>query len=449
MSFDNNDIDGVVAVVAPPPAAPLPVPVPLSPIRTPTIPDNYRLEDDQFNALAPTVNFDNKDGHTQGIIKPRNMRNSSSCPPHWFAFDGVSLRVALEALYYWYRGLSEQDQKKEVQKWRALKQREKTPYQKRKKTLMKNRPTTLTSVSSLQIPPAPVQQQLDGTNSALQQPPVPTNRQRTSTRVFEQNATRRVTSPSAVEHARAAAGYVPPTETTTTTTTSSASASAPAPAPARRRARQSDPTTTTAVAHEGVFSSADVRNNLVEDRRDSRRMKNKKRRLGEHSPTVGGQADSQAHVAVRKAHEAAAVAIDTCTYIPQEEGVQEYPRHINVMLTFNQLNSYNTNGGRLRSTPASQGVVTITASQNTDLALIYDAMESAILARANPQHPRAANAPRLEILSRQPNTTMTQTVRAHFNGIRENNARPARGILSTDQVQQSIPQERVDETIED
>ena len=35
----------------------------------------------------------------------------------------------------------------------------------------------------------------------------------------------------------------------------------------------------------------------------------RKRELGAYSPTVGGQVDSQAHVAVRKAHEAAAVAI--------------------------------------------------------------------------------------------------------------------------------------------
>ncbi len=52
----------------------------------------------------------------------------------------------------------------------------------------------------------------------------------------------------------------------------------------------------------------------------------------------GGQADSQAHVAVRKAHEAAALAIDN-TYYPQE-GVRksyrtdtDHPRQINVMLT--------------------------------------------------------------------------------------------------------------------
>ena len=40
-----------------------------------------------------------------------------------------------------------------------------------------------------------------------------------------------------------------------------------------------------------------------------RRKKMRKRELGAYSPTVGGQVDSQAHVAVRKAHEAAAVAI--------------------------------------------------------------------------------------------------------------------------------------------
>ena len=45
----------------------------------------------------------------------------------------------------------------------------------------------------------------------------------------------------------------------------------------------------------------------------------KKRKLGAYSPTVGGQADSQAYVAARKAHEASTVAI----LLRSHEGVRE------------------------------------------------------------------------------------------------------------------------------
>ena len=152
--------------------------------------------------------------------------------------------------------------------------------------------------------------------------------------------------------------------------------------------------------HVGITSSGEVRDALEEEGELG-----KKRKLCTYSPTVGAQADSQAHVAVRKAHEAAAVAIDT-TYYPQDgaNGI-DHPRQINVMLTCNQLNPYNTNGGPQRATPASRGVVTITSCRSTDLALIHDAVESAIFARVNPQDPRAANAPTLQVLSRQPDTT--------------------------------------------
>lgn len=89
----------------------------------------------------------------------------------------------------------------------------------------------------------------------------------------------------------------------------------------------------------------------------------------------------------------------------------------------------------------------MTSCRNTDLALIHDAVESALIARDNPHDPRVANAPTIHLLSRQTDTTMVQTVRTHFHGIRESNARPTRSIRTADQVQQSIALERVDETI--
>ena len=166
VSFDSNNrrINYYAAADAASPAASLHAP--LSPIRTPIIPNQYFLNEEEFNGLAPFVDFNNKPGHMQVIlplVKPEyNKWIHKSCPPHWFAPVGADLRTAIASLHYWYCGLSIEEQKKEVQKWKALKQREKTLYQRRKSELMMCRPRCRPTPGPLQIPPAPIRKQLAG-----------------------------------------------------------------------------------------------------------------------------------------------------------------------------------------------------------------------------------------------------------------------------------------------
>ena len=68
----------------------------------------------------------------------------------------------------------------------------------------------------------------------------------------------------------------------------------------------------------------------------------RKRELGAYSPTVGGQVDSQAHVAVRKAHEAAAVVPSTWQNRPS------HPKHHQEF--YNELTQYGSENNHSTTT---------------------------------------------------------------------------------------------------
>ncbi len=70
-----------------------------------------------------------------------------------------------------------------------------------------------------------------------------------------------------------------------------------------------------------------------------------KRRLGVNAHSVGAQADSQAARAVKKAHIAGAVAMDTCYFAGLPED-QDAPRQVTVVATLNMFPRYNPDGGR-------------------------------------------------------------------------------------------------------
>lgn len=192
------------------------------------------------------------------------------------------------------------------------------------KTLEDNRPAPLSTEST---PPE------EGTS-----PPQQVSISRSSVRVIERTAInlsmQRALQNGPSETARAAAGYVPPpldaaaAETNNTSSGSQTAAS-------RRRGRRATTTVTEVVQPTGIASSNEERTELVRSRVQSRKDA-PKRRLGVNAHSVGAQADSQAARAVKKAHIAGAVAMDTCYFADLPED-QDAPRQVTVVATLNMF----------------------------------------------------------------------------------------------------------------
>jgi hypothetical protein len=137
-------------VATPDVSAPLPPPQPpLSPVKVPTIPPEYDLTAPDMNRLAFCMKLASKTDQVElSPIKPRNVSQSLVCPPHYFAW-GHDWSDALRTLYYWYHGLTKEEQKREKKKWANLSTRQKYSYNDNIKTLEDNRPAPLSQQNLL------------------------------------------------------------------------------------------------------------------------------------------------------------------------------------------------------------------------------------------------------------------------------------------------------------
>ena len=251
------------------------------------------------------------------------------------------------------------------------------------------------------------------------------------------------------ETARAAAGYVPPpldaaaAETNNTSSGSQTAAS-------RRRGRRATTTVTEVVQPTGIASSNEERMELVRSRVQSRKDA-PICRLGVNAHSVGAQADSQAARAVKKAHIAGAVAMDTCHFAGLPEDL-DVPRQVTDVATLNIFPQYNPDGGRQTGVRASRLTLTITTLRRSDFALLNDAVELHVNARENPEDPRYATPPIVHLLTGEPESeggrSMVDIVRSHFVGRTEGRSRPRGSIQSSDVVLGGIAEGRVDEIIE-
>ena len=269
------------------------------------------------------------------FLRPPNLQHHRLPPPHITAWNDFTWRDAILALYVWNRIMTLDQRQHELNKSSHLRTNNGPRYRELQRNIQKlhdSRPSAVTDIADPNV---------DNSNDDAV---LPRRSSRTGERANAQNlaelvarAQQHASDPARQGRARQAANAGEQRRRT-------AIAATVPPAP---------------VEIVGLGSADADRQDIVQQRQASRNAW-KKRKQGDNCNSLGMQGDAQATSTVNSLHRTAALTTETLYYPNLTEG---QPTHGVIAVSYNELDTYNPDGGRSSSTGrrAEKPSLTITA----------------------------------------------------------------------------------------
>lgn len=308
---------------------------PLSPVRRidlDRIDASKTPTDQQIFDLSQILQINKKNGVTSSTVDfllPPTKQHHRVPPPHVVAWDGFTWRDVILALYIWNRVMTLEERQHELKKSSNLRTKNASRYRKllkNVKQLHNNRPSALADIAVPTTNNSGDDDDVDVAPSLL----------RRSTRAMDNERAQQMdqlvvrarelaNDPELQERARqiAAAGTQ------------------------RRRAPARAPAPAAAPVQIVGLGSADADRMEVVQHRQARRKRWKKRKRGDNCTSIGMQSDAQATSTVNAFHKTAGETAETLYYSHLKDGE---PTHAIMAVSYNDLDTYNPDGGRSRST---------------------------------------------------------------------------------------------------
>eukprot|EP00984_Skeletonema_dohrnii_P009669 scaffold3704_cov91-Skeletonema_dohrnii-CCMP3373.AAC.1 len=390
-------------------------PAPPSPIRRINIDQidaNDCPMDAQIFLLSQTLDLTKKRGVMSSdvsFLRPPNLQHHRLPPPHITGWDEFTWRDVILALYVWNRIMTLDQRKHEMNKSSHLRTNDGPRYRELQRNIQKLHDSRPSAVTDIADPNA------DNSNDDAVLP-------RRSSRNGEPRAQQHASDPARQERARQAANAGEPRRRT-------AIAVAVPPAP---------------VEIVGLGSADAARQGIVQQRQASRNAW-KKRKQGDNCTSLGMQGDAQATSTVNSLHRTAALTMETLYYPDLREG---QPMHGVIAVSYNELDTYNPDGGRSSSTGrrAEKPSLTITAESREAAIDILKQVAKALSEMKNKEE-SSDGVYELEQVFLKCNfkdcssgAPLNETVRRRHDMFRADNlSRPARNRDSMDLVQQNMP----------
>ncbi len=407
---------------------------PLSPIRRidlDRIDASKTPTDQQIFDLSQILQINRKKGvlsSTVDFLLPPNKQHHRLPPPHVVAWDDFTWREVILTLYIWNRDMTLEQRQREMKKSSDLRIKNGPRYRqllKKVEQLHNNRPS---AVSDIAVPTT----DSSGDDDAAAAAP---SLLRRSTRAMDNERAQEMAElvvrarelandPELQERARqfASAG-----------TTQRRRAPAPAPAAAP-------------VQIVGLGSAEADRMDVVQQR-EAARKKWKKRKRGVNCTSIGMQSDAQATTTVNAFHRTSGQTVETLHYSQLKDGE---PTHAIMAVSFNELDTYNPDGGRSRTTGrrSKKPSLTITAeSRGSAIKMLKEAakaLQDTRDAAVSPDGVYELDNVNLfcNFKDATTDTTLHDTIQQRHERFKKDNlSRPAIHHETMEQIQQHMPAE--------